>query len=92
VLIALAALLYIHRVSGRTDRARPAADGCSGRLTAIEQARRAEEIHARQWALVRAEMSRDVMAPVNNGLTIAREPYCTITSLEEGAQRLRSSG
>jgi hypothetical protein len=86
VLIALAALLFTYRVSRRQTELAQQQTDVQARLTAIEEGRRAEELDARQRALVRADIGRGVLMLTNSGQALAREVRCAVTSLEEGVQ------
>ncbi len=87
VLIALIALFFTYKVSRRqTDLAQQQTD-VQARLTAIEEARRADEVDARRRARVvpafrRPEPNRLRFVLTNTGLAPAREVRCNLEALD----------
>jgi hypothetical protein len=87
VLIALAALWFTYRVSRRQTELAQQQTDVQARLTAIEEARWAGEIDARQRARVvpaflRPEPNRLRFVLTNQGLAPAREVRCKLDALD----------
>ncbi|HEY5990494.1 MAG TPA: hypothetical protein VIV12_29505 [Streptosporangiaceae bacterium] len=96
VLIALAALLYTHKVSRRQTNLAQQQTDVQARLTAIEEARRADEVDARRRARVvpafwRPESNRLRLVLTNEGPAPAREVGCDLAPLD-GRQLPRVMG
>ncbi len=96
VLIALAALLYTHRVSRRQTELAQQQTDVQARLTAIEEGRRADEIDARRRARVvpafrRVEPKRLRFVLTNEGPAPARDVRCQLEALD-GLQSPRVIG
>jgi hypothetical protein len=88
VLIALAALLVSYRVSRRQTALAQQQTDVQARLTAIEEARRADEVDARRRARVvpefwRPEPKRLCFVLTNQGLAPAREVDCQLDALDD---------